>query len=149
MYTIDQCSNVILFSNVIVSRAACWNRGLRATCTIDSCSNVILFSNVIVSRAACWNHFQPLFFKDSWHPLLYQIALSRKGVMFNNSKHSAHRCNIETKHLTYIMCNMYTIDWCSNVIVSRQFEITVHVNCPYKKWGVSLCFNKLPLTLSH
>ena len=35
----------------------------------------------------------------------------------------------------------------------REFEIQIHVNCPYKKngWnrGASLCFNKLPLRLSH
>ena len=53
--TIDPCCNVI------VSRAACGNRGWRL----------------------CFNHF---FYKDSWHVLLFQTALSRKRIMFHNIK---------------------------------------------------------------
>ena len=71
--TIDPCCNVI------VSRAACWNRGLRL----------------------CFNHF---FYKDSWHVLLFQTALSRKRIMFHIQGSS---------HFTIVMkAWLITDDWC-------------------------------------
>ncbi len=55
---------------------------------------------------------------------------------------------------TWVKCTSRIFNICILQFSSlREFEIKIHVNCLYKQngWnrGASLCFNKLPLRLSH